>query len=292
MEEAAKRGRLYVISTPIGNLEDISLRALRILKEVDLIAAEDTRVTRKLLSYYKIHTRLESCHEYTHRERLKGLIEKIEQGLTIALVTDAGTPGISDPGYHLIRLAIENKVLLTPIPGPSAAITALSVCGLPTDSFSFYGFLPRHSKKRRAFLNRISSETNTLVIYESAKRIKDTLQESLLVLGDRNMLLAREMTKTFEEFIRGKISAVLDEVEGKEIKGEITLIFEGAEEETADSRHALIETVRSYLENTDLKLGAISKTIAEEFNMSRTEAYRLALRIQEERKSRRQPHER
>ncbi|MFH1146507.1 MAG: 16S rRNA (cytidine(1402)-2'-O)-methyltransferase [Pseudomonadota bacterium] len=286
METPANRGRLYVVSTPIGNLEDISLRALRILKEVDLIAAEDTRLTRKLLSHYKIHTRLESCHEYTHRERLKGLIEKIEHGLSIALVTDAGTPGISDPGYGLIRLAVENDLLLTPIPGPSAAITALCISGLSTDSFSFYGFLPRHSKKRRFLLNKMSSETNTLVIYESPKRVKDTLQESLLVLGDRNMLLAREMTKTFEEFIRGKISEVLDELEGKQIKGEITLVFEGAEQGSADSGNNLIETVRTYLENTDLKLGAISKTIAEEFNISRSEVYRLALRIQKEGKRR------
>lgn len=280
--ESPVKGILYVVSTPIGNLEDITLRALRILKEVDIIVAEDTRRTRKLLSHYQIHTSLVSCHEHNQIEKGKRLSEKLRLGLKAALVTDAGTPGISDPGYYVTRLAVENGVKVIAIPGVSAVITALSVSGLPADSFSFLGFLPRQASKRKALLQKLRYEEKTFVIYESPKRLLVTLRDIRDKLGDRRMVLARELTKMFEEVKWGRITEVLADLVEKDIRGEITLVFEGAKDQGIIDEDTVLNTIRWYRENTDLKLSSIVQKVAKELGISKTEAYRLGLKIEKE----------
>lgn len=216
-----------MVSTPIGNLEDITLRALRILKEVDLIAAEDTRRTGLLLKHFGIETPLTSYFEGNELKKGEWLITRLKEGDRIALVSDAGTPGISDPGYRLVRLAIENGIPVIPIPGPSAIITALSVSGLPTDSFIFKGFLSHKSKKRRDQIQQLKKLRETLIFYESPHRIHQTLQDIFEILGDREMVLARELTKIYEEILRGKVSEVIRQIEDRKLKGEITLVISG-----------------------------------------------------------------
>jgi 16S rRNA (cytidine1402-2'-O)-methyltransferase len=221
------RGVLYVVSTPIGNLEDITLRALRILKEVDLIAAEDTRRTGLLLKHFGIQAPLTSYFQGNESKKKELILSKLDQGDRIALVSDAGTPGISDPGFRLIRTAIENGIPIVPIPGPSAAITALSIAGLPTDGFLFKGFLPHKSKKRRDLLKQLEEVKETLVFYESPHRLSQTLTDIGDILGDREIALTRELTKVYEEVLRGRISEILDQISQRRLKGEITLVISG-----------------------------------------------------------------
>ncbi len=227
LDSKPNRGILYIVSTPIGNLEDITLRALRILKEVDLIAAEDTRRTGLLLQHFGIKTPLTSYFEGNEFKKREWILTKLKQGNHIALVSEAGTPGISDPGFRLIQLAIENEIPVLPVPGPSALITALSVAGLPTDSFLFKGFLPHKSKKRRDLLKGLEGVRETLIFYESPHRLLKTLNDIYEILGDRNMVLARELTKVFEEVIRGRVSELIEQVKARRLKGEITLVISG-----------------------------------------------------------------
>lgn len=208
-------------------MEDITLRALRILKEVDLIAAEDTRRTGLLLRRFEIETPLTSYFEGNELKKREFILSRLKEGKHIALVSDAGTPGISDPGFRLIELAIESQIPIVPIPGPSAAITALSVSGLPTDAFFFKGFLPHKSKKRRDLLKQLEEVKETLIFYESPHRISETLRDILEILGDREIVLTRELTKVYEEIIRGKVSEIQNQVGEKKLKGEITLVIEG-----------------------------------------------------------------
>jgi len=221
------QGILHIVSTPIGNVEDMTLRAVRILKEVDLIAAEDTRSTGLLLKRFEILTPLTSYFEGNELTKREYILSKLKEGKKIALVSDAGTPGISDPGFRLIRLAIENGIPIVPIPGPSAVITALSVSGLPTDAFLFKGFLPHKSKKRRDLLKELERVRETLIFYESPYRISETLKDILEVLGDREMVLTRELTKVYEEVLRGKVSEIENQIGKRRLKGEITLVIEG-----------------------------------------------------------------
>jgi 16S rRNA (cytidine1402-2'-O)-methyltransferase len=222
-----EKGTLYIVSTPIGNMEDITLRALRILKEVDLIAAEDTRRTGLLLKHFSIQASLTSYFEGNELKKREFILSKLKEGKKVALVSDAGTPGVSDPGFRLIQLAIENQLPIIPIPGSSAVITALSVSGLPTDAFLFKGFLPHKSKKRKDLLKELENVRETLVFYESPHRISETLRDILEILGDRETVLTRELTKVYEEIIRGKVSQILDQVVDRTLKGEITLVISG-----------------------------------------------------------------
>jgi 16S rRNA (cytidine1402-2'-O)-methyltransferase len=208
-------------------MEDITLRALRILKEVDLIAAEDTRRTGLLLKHFGIQAPLTSYFEGNELKKREFILAKLKEGKKVALVSDAGTPGVSDPGFRLIQLAIENQLRIIPIPGTSAVITALSVSGLPTDAFLFKGFLPHKSKKRRDLLKETENVRETLIVYESPHRISETLRDILEILGDREIVLTRELTKVYEEIIRGKVSEILNQIGDRTLKGEITLVISG-----------------------------------------------------------------
>lgn len=221
------RGKLSVTATPIGNLEDITLRALRILKEADVIAAEDTRVTRRLLARHNIATPMVSFFEHNEIKRLPELIGRMKDGDRVALVSDAGTPGISDPGFRLVKACVDEGIDIEVIPGPSAAIAAMSVSGLPTDRFLFLGFLPRKDGERRRFLESLREERGTIVVYESPHRALKTLIAIHDVLGDRPVALARELTKKFEEVKRGTAAEILTEIEEKKLKGEITIVIGG-----------------------------------------------------------------
>ncbi len=221
------QGSLYIVATPIGNLEDITLRAVRILSEVSLIAAEDTRRTRKLLSRYDIHVPLTSYHDHNKDEKAEVIIARLKEGRSAALVSDAGTPGISDPGYYLINRAVEEGIAVVPVPGPTAAMAAVSVSGLPTDSFVFEGFLPARRTQRLKRLEALSDEARTIILYEAPHRIAACLSDILDVLGDRRACLARELTKVHEEIMRGKISAIISSIGSKIPKGEIALVIEG-----------------------------------------------------------------
>jgi 16S rRNA (cytidine1402-2'-O)-methyltransferase len=221
-------GTLYVVSTPIGNLEDITLRALRILREVQIVAAEDTRHSRGLLSRYDIHTPLTSYHDFNKEEKTPVLLHRLSKGESVALISDAGTPTVSDPGYFLITQAIAAGVPVSPIPGPSAVLAAIAASGLPTDAFLFDGFLPKKRGARSRRLTELSVERRTLIFFESPHRILMVLQEMLELFGNRRVALARELTKAFEEIIRGRLSEVIQALEGRRTRGEITLVVEGA----------------------------------------------------------------
>ena len=234
-EEFAMSGTLYVVATPIGNLEDITLRALRVLREVDLIAAEDTRRARVLLEHYHIDKPLTSLYEHNEAQKAPELVRRLATGASIALVSEAGTPLISDPGYRLIQLAIAQGIAIVPIPGACAAIAALTIAGLPTDRFVFEGFLPKRPGKRRRRLEELRSESRTMIFYESPRRICALLADMQAVWGDRRIVLARELTKKFEEILRGRLSEVQALLAERPPLGEVTLVVEGATPATPPS---------------------------------------------------------
>jgi 16S rRNA (cytidine1402-2'-O)-methyltransferase len=273
---------LYLVGTPIGNLEDITLRALRVLKEVDVIACEDTRQTQKLLNRYGIATRTVSYHEHNEMTRSAELVKDLQEGTSIALVTDAGMPGISDPGYRLIALAIRHHVPVVPIPGASAFLSALVASGLPTDSFRFSGFLPAKRGERRAALEAIKSTPRTQVFYEAPHRIVEALSDIVEVLsGDRQVVVAREVTKLHEEFLRGRASDVLENLKSRDgVKGEITLLI-GKAEETADpagagalARVTVRQRIGQIMTEESVDEKAALKRLAKERGISKSEAYR------------------
>jgi 16S rRNA (cytidine1402-2'-O)-methyltransferase len=220
-------GKLFVVGTPIGNLEDITLRALRVLREVSLIAAEDTRHTRKLLAHFDIHTPLASFYQHQQFRQAPALVRRLLEGADVALVTDAGTPGISDPGAVLVRMALEAGVEVTPVPGPAAAIALLSASGLDTHAFVFEGFLPVKSGRRRRVLEALAQEPRTLVFFESPHRLARTLALMLDVFGDRPAAVGRELTKLFEEITRGTLAAALERYRDRAVKGELTIAVAG-----------------------------------------------------------------
>ena len=270
-------GKLIVCPTPIGNLEDITLRALRTLKEVDLIACEDTRQTQKLLTHYNIATPTISYHEHNEMTRSAELVKKLEEGAQVALVTDAGMPGISDPGYRLIALAIRHHVPVVPIPGPAAFLAALVASGLPTDSFRFSGFLPAKQGQRRELLESIKESPRTQVFYEAPHRVREALEDVVAVLGpDRPVVLAREVTKLHEEFLRGRAEEILQAVKSRELKGEITLLIgkpEGGARPAA-GLPAVRQRFQQIVAQEKLDEKAALKKVAKELGLSRSQAYR------------------
>lgn len=269
-------GTLYVVATPIGNLEDITLRALRVLKEVDVIAAEDTRHTQILLSHYGIRTPLTSYHEHNEKTKARQLMSRLERGEQIALVSDAGTPAISDPGYRLAVEAIRGGIPVIPIPGASALTAVLSAGGLPTDRFVFEGFLPAKKQERRARLRALSSETRTLVIYEAPHRLTETLSDLVEILGDRETVLAREVSKVHEEFLRGRLTEVAKQIAGREIKGELTLLIGGSRGQSEVSQEQIEEEIRK-LKDDGLRVKEIAEILGEKYGYPKKEIYRLAL---------------
>jgi 16S rRNA (cytidine1402-2'-O)-methyltransferase len=271
-------GTLYVVSTPIGNLEDITHRAIRVLGEVDLIACEDTRHTHKLLQHYGISTKTISYHEHNEQERSGELIDLLLKGTNVAVVSDAGTPGISDPGFRLIRLAVAKQVQVVPIPGPSALVTALVASGLPTDEFFFGGFLPARSGARQTRLNELRSVPGTLIFYEAPHRLAATLKDAFEILGEREAVVARELTKLHEEIARGRLSELAARFSSAETaRGEIVLIVDRnmIESETmaAAPRISMVELVER-LEHEGLDHRVALKKAARELGLSRAEAYR------------------
>ena len=273
-------GRLYIVSTPIGNLEDITLRALNVLKEADVVACEDTRTTRKLLARYAIETPLVSYHEHNEIEKAKELLSILREGRSIALVSDAGTPCISDPGYRIVKLASEHGIEVLSIPGPSASVSALSVSGLPTSSFAFFGFLPRTKKHLTDYLSRIKNYPETLVFYESPNRVTKTLRAISEVFGDRNISLSREMTKLYEETLRGKVSDVLEAlVKRNEIKGEVTIVVEGASAEIGETDPETIDRMLVQHKKIGSSLKDAVKMVSGESGYSKSKTYKRALQI-------------
>jgi len=268
---------LYLVGTPIGNLEDMTLRSIRVLKQADLIACEDTRQTQKLLHHYGIETRAVSYHEHNEASRAAELVEKLAQGARIAVVSDAGTPGISDPGSRLVSLAIVRGVPIVPVPGPSAFLAALVASGLPTYSFSFRGFLPAKSGARRRELEKILDADETQIYYEAPHRIRQTLADVMEVLGPgRPVVVARELTKIHEEFLRGTAAEVAQDLNSRgDIKGEITLLIgRAAEGQSAPRGTSIRERVEEIIREDKVDEKAALKKVAKERGISKSEAYR------------------
>jgi 16S rRNA (cytidine1402-2'-O)-methyltransferase len=272
-------GTLYIVATPIGNLEDITLRAIRVLKEADLVAAEDTRHTGHLLDRYQIETQLTSYHDHNKEEKAPILVARMLEGSVVALVSDAGTPGISDPGYFLINLAIDRKIPIVPIPGATAAIAALSVSGMPTDRFVFEGFLPAKHLARLKRLQELSKEERTIVFYEAPHKIIRAVEDLIEVFGDRRVVITRELTKIHEEMIRGTLSDALKRLQEGTIKGEFTVIVHGA---TKDPKTQYIDTA-GYLKNLILHRGLSRKeaisAAAEELGIPKKDVYKESLKM-------------
>ena len=279
----AASGILYIVATPIGNLADMTLRALDVLKTVELIAAEDTRHTRKLLSHYGISAKLISCNEHNERKRAEELVQKLTAGASVALLSDAGTPTVSDPGYRVLTAAIAAHIQVVPIPGPSAAMTALSASGLPSDTFVFVGFLPHKSAKRQARLKQFANVAATVIFYESPNRIIALLQDIAELLGNRPVVLAREMTKRYEEFIRGRVEDVITDLQGRpDIKGEITLLVSGQEAEAEDFTEAVKAEIGAALKDDSTGTARLSRELAGRYGMPKNQVYEMILQIKAE----------
>ncbi|GGJ89293.1 ribosomal RNA small subunit methyltransferase I [Lentibacillus kapialis] len=270
---------VYVIPTPIGNLEDITFRALRVLKEVSIIAAEDTRNTKKLLHHFDISSYLISYHEHNKETRGRQLLDRLDNGESIAIVSDAGMPGISDPGYEFVQTAIESDYPVVVLPGANAALCALAGSGLPADEFLFYGFLPRKKKEKETELARIRLISGTLIFYESPFRIKDTLKMVYTHLGNRRVTIARELTKKFEEYVRGTAAEIIDWADKTELKGEFCLVVEGASQEWTQendrwwSSLSVVEHVSHYINESDLSSKDAIKCTASDRRMPKRDVY-------------------
>ena len=274
-----KPGTLYIVGTPIGNLEDMTFRAVRILQTVDLIAAEDTRHTGKLLHHFQVATPQISYHTHNQSTRTPELVDRLQQGKAIALVTDAGMPGISDPGYELVKACAAAGVEVVPIPGPSAAIAALSAAGLPSDRFVFEGFLPAKGPARRAFLETLKSETRTLIFYEAPHRLRQVLPDLALLGPERQIVLARELTKLHEQIWRGTIAAAIDYYRDREPQGEFTVLVAGAEPaERVLSEESLIAELQDLLKQ-GLSRSEASRQLAQQTALPRRQIYQLALSL-------------
>jgi 16S rRNA (cytidine1402-2'-O)-methyltransferase len=272
-------GTLYLVATPIGNLADITHRALQVLKDVDLIACEDTRHTHKLLNHYGITTKTISYHEHNEQQRTAQLIEMLQQGNDVAVVSDAGTPSISDPGFRLVRAAVEHGITVVPVPGPSALISALVAAGLPPDEFFFAGFLPARSNARRARLEQLRTVPGTLIFYEAPHRLAATLKDVYEVLGEREAVVARELTKVHEEIRRGRLTELAaDYADEKEIRGEIVLLIDRNVLDAAPSEAVSVAALVDQFQHEGMDRRAALKKAARELGLSRAEAYRRLIR--------------
>lgn len=270
--------KLFVVATPIGNLDDITLRAIKVLKGVDLIAAEDTRHTRKLLSHYGISTPIESYYEENELKKAPRLIERIKSGGDVALVSDAGTPGLSDPGYRLIRLAVENSVPVVPVPGASAIAAILSVSGLPIDRFTFLGFVPTAKARKKAFFLDLLGTESTYVVYESPRRLAETLRYIKELLGEVPVVVGREMTKLHEEVVRGRAGELATFFMDREVKGEVAIVLRT--EKKARTVESVVSEVEELL-GAGLQLKEVVKAVSREHGLKRSEVYKEALAIKE-----------
>lgn len=278
-------GTLYIVATPVGNLEDMSFRAVRILKQVDLIAAEDTRHSKKLLAHYGIPTPMISFHEHNENKRTVQLIEALKTGKNIALISDAGTPLVSDPGYSLVKEVAHENIPVIPIPGCNAAIAGLSVAGLPTDTFVFYGFLPRKAQKQALALENLKLQQATLIFYESPKRICALIQQALEILGDRRACLAREMTKLHEEYLRGPLSEILASLELRtQVKGECVLFVEGANAPAPLGSDQLESIILSKLA-LNPSTADLARDISKTFLVPKKQVYDLILQLRDKNRS-------
>jgi 16S rRNA (cytidine1402-2'-O)-methyltransferase len=281
------RGKLFIVATPIGNKDDITLRALDTLKKVDLVAAEDTRKSSRLLAQHKIKIKPLSYHDHNETERTKILIKKLKAGMSVALLSNAGTPTVSDPGYSLIREAIAGGIAVIPIPGVSASAAALSVAGLPTDSFIFLGFLSKKGGKRLQQLKALASEPRTIIIYESPRRILKLMVEIQEVMGNRYAVLCREMTKIHEEYLRGTLSEILSEMHRRTgVKGECTLLVTGAEKDRRVPPEKVAAEIKNGLAAKRVSITRLSKEIARKYGFKKNEIYKEALRIKAEEENR------
>ncbi|WHY88907.1 16S rRNA (cytidine(1402)-2'-O)-methyltransferase [Neobacillus novalis] len=277
-ENEEQKGILYLVPTPIGNLEDMSFRAVRILKEANLIAAEDTRNTKKLCNYFDIETPIVSYHEHNKESSGEKLIQRVKEGLKIALVSDAGMPAISDPGYELVAAAIEERVPVVPLPGANAALTSLIASGLSCQPFYFFGFLNRSKKEKRAELEALKWQAATIIFYESPHRLKETLAIIQEVLGNRKIAICRELTKKYEEFIRGTVEEVIAWASQDEIRGEFCLIVEGTDEQQEEGPSwwhelSLVEHVNQYITEKDIPSKEAIKQTAKDRNLNKREVY-------------------
>lgn len=282
------QGKLYLCATPIGNLEDITLRVLRILQEVDLIAAEDTRNSIRLLNHFDIHTPMTSYHEYNKYDKAKELIEKMRQGKNIALITDAGTPGISDPGEELVRMCAEEGVEVTSLPGASACITALTLSGLSTRRFAFEAFLPADKKERQAVLQELPEETRTLILYEAPHRLRKTLEELYQTLGNRRMTICRELTKKYETAFRTNLEEALRHYETEEPRGEYVLVVEGKKQEELQKerqeawKEMSLEEHMKFYEAQGTPRKEAMRLVAKDRGLSKRDVYQALLKAEEE----------
>jgi len=272
-------GTLYIVATPIGNLEDMTFRAVRVLREVELIAAEDTRHSRKLLTHFGISKPVTSY--FDHNKNVKGaqILAKLQEGLSVALISDAGTPCISDPGFHLVRDAVALGIAVVPVPGACAAMAALSASGLPTDTFAFEGFLPNRSGKRRERLSTLKGEGRVLIFHEAPTRLVDSLADILEILGDRELVVAREITKVYEEFIRGKVSEVLLTLEGRRVKGEVVLLVAPLPEAKKTDEGVVADLLAHYLHSEMLSVKDAVMRVTQETGESRSSVYETALKM-------------
>ena len=279
-KDSPKTGDLYVVATPIGNRNDITLRALDILGKVDFIAAEDTRHTGRLLAYHKIKGNLIAYHEHNEARRTPDLVNKLKAGSSIALVSNAGTPSVSDPGYRLVNAAIICGIKVIPIPGVSAVVSALSVAGLPTDAFVFIGFPAKKKARRLKQLEELAHESKTIVFYQSPRRILTFLQEITATMGDRYAVLGREMTKQHEEFIRGHLSAIYSRLKARPaIKGECTLLVMGCEEDLSVSMATAKDELALKLATTSSSLSDLAKELAQKYGLPKNKIYEEALKL-------------
>ncbi|MDP4161537.1 MAG: 16S rRNA (cytidine(1402)-2'-O)-methyltransferase [Bacillota bacterium] len=279
-ENETEKGILYLVPTPIGNLEDMSFRAVRLLKEADFIAAEDTRNTKKLCNYFEIQTPVVSYHEHNKEASGEKLLEKIKAGAKIALVSDAGMPAISDPGYELVVSAIEEHVAVVPLPGANAALTSLIASGLKSQPFYFYGFLNRQKKEKRKELETLKRQTSTLIFYESPHRLKETFVLMLEVLGDRKIAVCRELTKRYEEFIRGNLSEAIQWTERDEIRGEFCIIVEGASDDAEEESNwwetlTIEKHIEHYTEVKHLSVKEAIKQTAVDRGLAKRDVYQV-----------------